>query len=107
MPQLKLKGSIRCNICHKPMTGNVCPCGHTHCYVCIYHDGEHLREFKAPDNYPYDYTRASARLAEINFRINEGTFSKDYLQETNPSNRTTTPPATSHQGTTPSTRSVQ
>lgn len=77
VPEIHLKGTVRCNKCHKAMTKPVCSCGKTSCYVSVYFEGDRLRYFTADDKYPFDYVRACGRLAAINSKIMEGTFSKE------------------------------
>jgi integrase len=69
------KGNIRCSKCHKAMSGPVCSCGHTVCYISIYWEGKQYRFFKyRTDNELFNYKRALKQLTEINFAIDKREF---------------------------------
>jgi integrase len=69
------RGSLRCSKCHKAMSGPVCECGHSICYLSLYWQKKQHRFFRYHvDDELFDYNRALKQLAEMNLAIEKRNF---------------------------------
>jgi len=72
---LSMSGHIRCNRCDKRMTGSVCRCGSTRCYINVYWKGKHYKFRKyLKDAAPLHYERADRQLTVMRAAIDNRTF---------------------------------